>query len=168
MHPSRVQPGLLLKRLVLVFWAMFFSLVALTNLVNLLDELGAFDWRFLDSGNYGYLRSVVDVYDVGPAVTKLLLGGALAIEAAAAVLFWRALRAFGPGGRGGREALLALCFGTFVWTAFVFMTELFTAYASESVFRELLTITLASALAVALIPDEAGTAAPAARTGGEG
>jgi hypothetical protein len=31
---------------------MFFSLVALTNLVDLLDALGAIDWRFLDSGNY--------------------------------------------------------------------------------------------------------------------
>lgn len=158
MDPSRVLPGLLLKRLVLVFWTMFFSMVALTNLVNLLDELGAFDWRFLDSENYAYLRTVVDVYDVGPALTKVLLAGAFAIELAAAVLFWRALLAFGRRGDGLRRAMLAVCFGTVVWISFVFMTELFTAYGSESVFRELLVIMLAGGLVLALVPDEAGAA----------
>jgi len=37
----------------------------------------------------------------------------------------------------------------------VFMTELFTAYNSESPFRELLTLTLCSALVVAVVPDDA-------------
>jgi hypothetical protein len=96
--------GLLFKRLLLVFWTMFFTLVAVTNLVDLLDELGAFDWRFLDSGNYDYLRSVVKAYDVGPAITKAMLAGALAIEAAAAALFWRALLALGTDGRGATRS----------------------------------------------------------------
>jgi hypothetical protein len=148
--------GLLFKRLVLAFWTMFFTLVALTNLVDLLGELGAFDWRFLDSGNYDYLRSVVKAYEIGPALTKVLLAGAFAIELVAAVLFWRALLALGRDGRGMRKALEALCFGAFVWISFVFMTEFFTAYESESVFRELLTITIAAALAVVLMPDDAG------------
>jgi hypothetical protein len=146
--------GLLFKRLLLVFWTMFFSLVALTNLVDLLDELGAFDWRFLDSENYDYLRSVVKAYDVGPTVTKLLLAGALAIELVAAALFWRALAGLGKAGRGMREAFVAVCFGTFVWIAFVFMTEFFTAYQSESPFRELLAIMIGTALALVLVRDD--------------
>jgi hypothetical protein len=140
------QPGLLFKRILIAFWALFFSLVALTNLVDLLDTLGAFDWRFLNSENYDYLHSVVKVYDVGPLVTKLLLAGALAIEAIGAVLCWRAVL-------HRTRPLLALCWGALVWIAFIVMTEFFTAYQSESVFRELLMLTIASALAVALIPD---------------
>lgn len=140
--------GLLFKRLLVGFWAMFFSLVALTNLVDLLDVLGAIDWRFLDSGNYEYLRSVVRVYDVGPDLTKLLLAGALALELVAAVLFWRALRPL------GRSALAAVCAGTGVWIAFVFMTEFFTAYDSESPFRELLAIMIGTALALVLVPED--------------
>lgn len=163
---SRTSPGLLLKRLVLVFWTMFFTLVAVTNLVDLLGELGALDWRFLDSDNYAYLRSVVEVYDVGPTVTKLLLAGALALEATAAALFWRALLGLGRGGRGLRPAMEAICFATVVWIAFVFMTELFVAYASESVFRELLAIALGSALVLALVPDDLGAGEPA-RSGGD-
>jgi hypothetical protein len=151
--------GLIFKRLLVGFWAMFFSLVALTNLVDLLGALGAVDWRFLDSGNYEYLRSAVTVYDVGPAVTKVMLAGAFAIELVAAVMFWRALLTLGPGARAMRAALAAVCFGTGVWIAFVFMTEFFTAYDSESVFRELLAVMIGSALALVLIPDDAGRGA---------
>jgi hypothetical protein len=153
MHTS-VDLGLVFKRLLLGFWAMFFSLVALTNLVDLLDALGAIDWRFLNSGNYDYLRSVVDVYDVGPAVTKAMLAGALLVELVAAVLFWHALLRLGRGGRGLRSSLVAVCVGTGVWTAFVFMTEFFTAYDSESVFRELMAIMIGTGLALVLVPDE--------------
>jgi hypothetical protein len=149
--------GLVFKRMLVGFWAIFFTLVALTNLVDLLGALGTLDWRFLNSGNYEYMRSVVDDYSVGPTVTKLLLVGALAIECVAAVLFWRALRRMRGDGRGLREALTAVCFGTGVWIAFVVMTEFFTSYDIESVFRELMAITIGSALALVLIPDDAGT-----------
>jgi hypothetical protein len=36
------------------------------------------------------------------------------------------------------------------------MTEFFTAYDSESVFRELLAIMVGTALALVLVPDEVG------------
>jgi hypothetical protein len=148
MDASTPPLGLLFKRILIGFWALFFSLVALTNLVNLLDSLGAFDLTFLNSENYGYLRSVVEVYDVGSPLTKVLLAGALAIETIGAVLFWRALlRARRP------AALLALCWGALVWIAFIVMTEFFVAYKAESPFRELLMLVIATALAVALIPD---------------
>jgi hypothetical protein len=150
MEAVTAQPGLLFKRILVGFWALFFSLVALTNLVDLLDTLGAFDWRFLNSENYDYLHSVVKVYDVGPLITKLLLAGALTIETIAAVLFWRAVA-----GGTRRLALLALCWGTVVWVAFIVMTEFFTAYGSESVFRELLMLSIGTVLAVVLIPDDA-------------
>jgi hypothetical protein len=127
---------------------MYFSIVAISNAINLLDVLGALHWRFLDSTNFEFLRSIVKVYGLGAGETKLLLAGALAVEAAGAVLFVRAL--FDRG-----RALLALAFGAVVWTAFTFMCELFVAYTSESVFRELLGLTIGTALVVALVPDEA-------------
>jgi hypothetical protein len=155
-HPSREQArlpmGAVHKRLVLGFWALYFSIVALSNAIDLLDELGALHWKFLNSGNFDYMASIVKVYDVGAAPTKLLLAGALAVEIVAAVLFWRALAS-----RGSlRAALQALCWTVIVWTAFIFMTELFVAYTSESPFRELLMLAIGSALVVALVPDDAG------------
>jgi hypothetical protein len=148
--------GLLFKRLLLLFWTMFFSMVALTNLVNLLDSLGLFDWTFLDSGNFDYLRDVVGVYGVGGPPTKLLLLGALLIEGIAAMLFWRALLGFGIKRDGERLAMTAVCWGTLVWTSFVFMTEFFVAYGAESPFRELMAIMVGTGIALALIPDDVG------------
>lgn len=148
--------GMLFKRLLLLFWTMFFSMVALTNLVNLLDSIGLFDWTFLDSGNVDYIKSVVSVYGIGDPPSKILLAGAMLVEALAALLFWRAMLGYGLRRDGERAAMAAICWGTLVWTGFVFMTEFFVAYESESVFRELLAIMVGTGIAVALIPDEAG------------
>jgi hypothetical protein len=148
------SPGLLLRRLVLFFWAMYFSMVAITNTIDFLGELDLFEWTFLNSQNFQYLESVVKVYDVGSLLTKLMLLGALTIEIVGAVLFWRALKAIGRGATGRRPVYEALCWGVAVWTAFVFMTEFFVAYTAEAPFRELLMIMLASAIAVTVIPDD--------------
>lgn len=149
--------GLLFKRLLLLFWTMFFTMVALTNLIDLVGELGIFEWTFLNSGNFEYLRSVVKVYEVGPTLTKILLAGAFLIELIAAAFFWRALVLFGRSSSGRQVTFTAICWGTLVWTSFVFMTEFFVAYGSESVFRELMVIMIATGLAITLVPDEAGT-----------
>ena len=149
--------GLLFNRLLLAFWTMFFSMVALTNFVDLMGEFSIFDWTFLNSGNFEYMRDIVKVYEISPVLTKLLLTGAFLIELVAAILFWRALLAFGRQPVGRRRAITAVCMGTFVWLSFVFMTEFFVAYGSESVFRELMTIMIGTGLALVLVPDEAGT-----------
>ncbi len=149
--------GLLFKRLLILFWTMYFTVVALTNLVDLLDEFNVLSWTFLNSGNFDYLRSVVGVYDVSSGLTKFLLIGAFLIELVAAALFWRALILFGRSSSGRHVTYTAICWGTLVWISFVFMTEFFVAYGSESPFRELLMIMVATALSITLIPDEVGT-----------
>ena len=158
---TEAAPGLLFKRLLLGLWVMFFTMVALTNLVNLLDELGAFDWTFLDSGNLSFMLSVVEVYDVGEIPAKLLLAGAFLIEVSAAALFWRAILGYGRKPGGARAAFQAICWGTFVWISFVFMTEFFIAYDVESTFRELLALMIGTGIAVALVPDNTGSSARA-------
>ena len=150
---AEIPLGLLLKRLVLVFWTMYFSMVAITNFVDLLGELGVIHWTFLNSGNFEYLVSVVKVYDVGSDLTKLLLTGAWLLELTAAFLFWRALVSYGRSQKGQGRTLVALAWGTLVWIGFVFNTEFFVAYTAEAPFRELLMIMLASILVITLVPD---------------
>jgi hypothetical protein len=149
--PARRTPrradARLLKRVLLAFWAMYFSIVALSNAIDLLDAFGVLHWTFLNSTNYDFMRGIVKVYGVGPGLTKLMLLGAFATELAGAVLFWDVLVR-------GRRALRALAWSAAVWTAFTFMTEFFLAYTSESPFRELLMLTIATALAVELIPEQ--------------
>jgi hypothetical protein len=136
---------------------MFFSLVALTNASTCWTRSARSTGGSWTRGTTGTLRSVVRVYDVGPSLTKALLAGAFAVELVAAALFWRALLRLGRRERELRDAFTAVCFGTAVWIGFVFMTEFFTAYDSESVFRELLALMIGSALALVLVlvPDDA-------------
>ena len=77
-----------MARLIVPFSAAYFTLIAVTNTVDLLDRIGALRWNFLDSGNFDYLRSVVRIYHVGSGATTVLLAGALAIESLGAALFW--------------------------------------------------------------------------------
>ena len=140
--------GLLLKRLLLGFWTMYFSIIAVSNVIDLMNALGATHWRFLDSTNFPFMHSVVKVYGVGPDATKLLLVGAMALQIPGAILFWRALVRRGSDMTGA--AMQALC-----WTAFTFMTELFLAYTVEGVFRDLVIITIGTSLVFLLVPDEA-------------
>jgi hypothetical protein len=145
-------PGLLLGRVLVLFWAGYFSIIALTNLVDLLDSVGAIRWTFLNSGNFEYLHSVVKIYGVGSSATTALLVGAVVIEAATAAMFWRALVA--PRTVRARSTLLALTCAAAVWITFIFATELFVAYPSESVFRQLLLLTVTTAVCVTLVPEE--------------
>ena len=140
--------GRWLELVLLGLWAMYFSIVAVSNAINLLDVFGVLHWRLLDSTNFEFMRSIVKVYGLNVTETKLLLSGALVAEIVAAVLFVRVL--FGRG-----RALVALSFGAFVWTAFTFMCELFLAYTTEGPFRDLLMLTIGTALVVALVPDDA-------------
>lgn len=149
--------GLLLKRVVLLFWTMFFTMVAITNFVNLMGVFDVFDWTFLNSENFAYLKETDKIYGMGEGITKVFLLGAFLIELIGAVLFWRALVGSGRGPEARTRAILAVSFGALVWTAFIFMTEFFVAYGSESPFRELLMIMLGAALVIVLVPDEFGT-----------
>jgi hypothetical protein len=151
---ATLPPAVTFKRLLLLFWAVYFSIVALTNVVSLLDELSAIHWTFLDSGNFDYMYSVTKVYEVGTGVTKILFVGAIAIELVGAVLFWRAFLTFRDAVAGRVAAFQALSWGTLVWVAFILMAEFFIGYDAEPSLRELLVIMIASALAIALIPDD--------------
>ncbi len=128
--------------------------MALTNLIDLLRQIGLLSWTFLDSKNYDYLHSVADVYHLGSALTNVLLTGAFAIEAHTVLLLWRALLRFGPAKTGLRGALYAVRWSVVVWTLFIVAVEFFVAYQSESVFREVFALTIGTALALVLIPDD--------------
>ena len=73
-----------------------------------------------------------------------------------AFLFWNALRKSGGHGTGTREAWIALGWNIMVWLGFIAGTEFFVAYQAEGPVRELLAISLLMAVAVAVVPDDAG------------
>jgi hypothetical protein len=150
------RPGLLFKRLTLLIGAVYFSFVAVTNVVDLVASVGGYHWTVLNSGNVGYIASITKGYSLPGSFDEVAVTLAAVAVGIGAVLFWRAVVRFRGDGSGAREAWWALTWNVLVWLGFIAGTEAFVAYTSESPFRELLLIGLAMAVVVAVVPDDAG------------
>jgi len=102
------------------FWALYFGIVALSNLADLLRSarLLPADWRWI-SGNLAFMASATGKFGVPAWVNPVLLAGVIAWQGLAAVLFWRAAR------DGGRASLGPPFFvGVSLWAVFILLDEL--------------------------------------------
>ncbi len=81
----RVQSGLVL------FWALYFSIVSASNLADILQHLGALGagWTWA-SGNFALLLILFDPLKLPFPAEAALFFLIVAVESAAAALFWRA------------------------------------------------------------------------------
>jgi hypothetical protein len=100
------------------FWALYFAIVALSNLADLCQSLHLLPagWRWV-SGNLAFIKASTGKL---PAWTSQpLLAGVIAWEALAAVLFWRAAR--DPIGRWlGPAFVVSLS----LWATFILLDEM--------------------------------------------
>jgi hypothetical protein len=101
------------------FWALYFAIVALSNLADLLRSVHVVraDWRWV-SGNLAFMASATGKFGVPVWANQVLLAGVIVWQGLAAVLFWRAARA------GGREWLGgAFTLGISLWAVFIILDE---------------------------------------------
>ncbi len=83
-----------LKRLILLFWAVWLALVVVFNVADALKALGVLPATFVwASGNYGAIREVLGPFDLPHWLSGFLLAGVIAWEAICAALYaicgWR-------------------------------------------------------------------------------
>ena len=150
------HPSLFLKRGLLLFWAVWLTIVFVTNVLDgckLLGWLGE-GWVFA-SGNYRFLEETTARYGTPAWLNALLFGGVLAWEGAAALLFWLVWLRFGGQEESRRLRYAAFTISLGLWSAFAIADELFIAYAVEGTHLRLFTAQLATLLAVELLPHEA-------------
>jgi hypothetical protein len=146
---------LTLKRGLLLFWAVWASLVTLTNLLDALKALGVLPagWAFA-SGNWPFLLETTAIYDTPLWLIAILFAGVIGWEFLTALAFWRAFgAAMATGGFAPRPALSAFGIGLGLMAAFVVADEVFIAYEVESTHLGLFMALLLSLLAVLLLPD---------------
>jgi hypothetical protein len=145
---ARLSAWRTLKSGVLLFWAAWFTLVALTNVLDALKAGGVLPdgWSFA-SGNWQLMLKVTALHATPVAVVGVMFLGVIAWEALAAVLFWRAWAA---GGRGG---VVAFTVALALSAAFALADEIFIAYTLEAGHLRLLGLQLLSVLALRLLPD---------------
>lgn len=143
-----------LKRGIVGFWALYFTLVFASNAFDALKALGVVGDRFaFASGNYAMIVAATAKLASSTALNAILFAGVLAWEALAAVLFWSAFRRVrhrGPVETAAFVASIAL------WAAFVLADEVFLAYegGTEATHVRLFVAQLVSLLAIHLLPDE--------------
>src|SRR5215472_558506 len=82
------------KRVILVFWAAWFTVVFLTNLFDALKALGIVGegWTFA-SGNWAFMLKTTGIHRVPAQVVAVLFAGVMAWECISAILMWTAVGA---------------------------------------------------------------------------
>lgn len=147
---ARLASSRTLKSGILLFWALYFSLVTLTNLLDALRAIGALPqgWT-LASGNYALLVKVTAVHGTPTVIAGVLFLGVIAWEALAAGFFWRAWAT-----RVRRVTHIAFTLGLALWAAFVLADELFVAYTLGPTHLRLFGLQLLCLIGLRLLPDD--------------
>lgn len=142
----------LLKRSLLLFWAVWFTIVFLTNAFDAAKAAGLLDesWM-LASGNYGFITATTARYHTPAWMNAVMFAGVILWEGLAALLFWRAsFKRLGEPGRSARVA--AFTVSLMLWAAFMIADEIFIAYQVEAAHVRLFVAQLATLLAVECLP----------------
>jgi hypothetical protein len=144
----------ILKQLLLLFWAAWLTVVFATNLLDGAKAAGLLGdgWAFV-SGNYRFLAETTARYGTPAWLNGLLFAGVICWEGVAAALFWLAWWRFAYRGQRTRRVYAAFTASLALWAAFLLADELFIAYAVEGTHLRLFTAQLATLLAIELVPE---------------
>jgi hypothetical protein len=145
-----------LKRLLLLFWAVWLSVVFFSNLADAAKGLQLLDesWAF-SSGNLKAINDVTGRYRIPGWANGALFAGVILWEGIAALLFWRAGYVFQDRGSGRHAVYSAFTVSLLLWGAFLVADEAFIAYALEGTHLRLFVASLVTLLAIDLLPENA-------------
>ncbi len=114
----------LLKKIILLIWALWFTIVSLTNIFDALRNLGAMpDWFRFVSGNFQYISAVTSIYLLAAWLNAILFFFVIVWEAITSWLFFNAYLKF-----KNEKILAPFTFGIILFGGFMIMDELFVAY----------------------------------------
>jgi hypothetical protein len=149
-----VNHVILLKRLLLLFWAVWLTVVFLSNLADAGQGLGLLgeSWAFA-SGNWKLIQETTARYGTPAAVNAALFAGVILWEGAAAVLFWRAGLSFRGRDSARKAVYVAFTTSLLLWGAFLVADEVLVAYPLEGTHLRLFVAHLVTLLAVELLPE---------------
>lgn len=146
------------KRMLLLFWAVWLTIVVVSNLADALRSAGMIDPSFpFASGNYATILEVSAPFELPGWMTAVMFGGVILWEAASMLLFWIATLTYPAAGQRHRWLPLTFTVGLGLWAAFQIACEAMPsllAYQLAGTHRLLMTEQLATLLAIMLLPDD--------------
>lgn len=147
--------GRLLNAGLLLGWAMWLSVVTITNITDALKALDVLseDVGFA-SGNWSYLEGTTAIHDTPGWINAILFGGVIGWELIGSVLFWRAWGEYRRGAsRTSEPVMAAFIVSAALWVAFTIADEIFFAFDAENTHRLILVALLASLVTMHVIDD---------------
>jgi hypothetical protein len=143
------------KRLLLLVWAVWLSVVFLSNLADAAKELGwlGASWVFA-SGNLQFIRDTTARYGTPDFINGALFAGVVVWEGVATMLFWWAVRVYRGHVAGRRAVYRAFAASLLLWAGFLVADEVFIAYPLEGTHLRLFVAQLVTLLAIELLPSE--------------
>jgi hypothetical protein len=146
----------LLKSGLLLGWAMWLSVVTLTNILDALKALGVLGEDFgFASGNWPYLEATTAIHDVPGWINAILFGGVIAWELLGSALFWWAWAAYRRGAsRSSEPVMSAFIVSAALWVAFTIADEIFFVFDTENTHRLILVALLASLVTMHVVDDD--------------
>jgi hypothetical protein len=144
---ERLRDSTLRSGLVL-FWALWLTLVTVTNLTDALKQFGLLpdEWKFA-SYNYALVVETVGAFGVPASIAAALFGGVILWQVVAAGLLWRAFGVLRRGGDGqAAEVTQAFVVNLALWSAFLIATELTVNYVTAGTHKGTLLALLATLL----------------------
>jgi hypothetical protein len=130
------------RQLILWFWAVWLTIVALSNIADALKGTGILPAHFpFASGNFGFMKSVMAAFHPPALLAVLLFAGVIVWEVTAAVLHWRAAL---QRTRSSIENAFLVSAG--LWAAFCIADEVFISYGVEATHLRLLIAAMVSVM----------------------
>ena len=149
-----------IRRGLLLFWALWLSVVVVTNMLNALVTIRVLPAGFVfSSGNWAWIGQTMNPLGVPVLLQAVMFVGVIAWEAAAAIAFWVAFARFRDRPLAAETVAVAACIlNLSLWAAFEILDEVFLAYNPEGVHRAIFANMILTTLALYVLP--AGTATP--------
>ncbi len=148
---------IIIKRAVLLIWALWSSLVTLSNAADALRNLGILPGNFkFVSGNFGFIQAATQIYAFPVWINALLFALVICWEAAMGIYFFKAFFALKSGGTAASN--LPFLFGVILFGGFAVMDEFLIAYdrlgSIEQTHISIFVAMLVSFIAVKLLPND--------------
>ncbi len=146
----------LLKRCLLLSWAVWLSVVFLGNVADAAKEAGLLgqSWAFA-SGNWKAIKETTARYGTADAVNAALFAGVILWEGIATSLFWWAFWIYRGNNSGHKILYLAFTASLLLWAALFISDEILVVYPLEGTHLRLFIAFLVTLLAIELLPVDA-------------
>ena len=117
-------------KIILLFWSLYFSLIFITNSIDLLKHFGIIPkwWKFT-SGNYSFLKRVTSEYKLSANTLIPAFAFVLLLELSAAVYFWKVIIV--PAGWIFDSVYVPFSIGLVMFGGFVILDEVFLSFLAE-------------------------------------